>query len=293
MSASPSGRPAAACVLLGQRGQEQVGVCGDEVGRQRDDDDPRADRALARLDRQAPPAMIDAQDLAIERGRQIGAMRGDDAPVALGDAPVHAAVVVAGEIARRHAIELGAAVIGADGVDQRVPAASRLEKRRRRPVGLALGERIDLRAEAAHRLAESFALEGGNVEPRARARPGRRRLVDAAPLPFGDRRPRIAVPRMKPAAAEIERQAGGLDRPGAPAEPVARLDEQRIDAGFAQAPRGAHARRAAADDDRFEFPVRHDCISCYRRPTVAFSPPLRQPRAPSVAALPLRRVFVH
>ncbi len=65
---------------------------------------------------------------------------------------------------------------------------------------------------------------------------------------------------MEPAAAEIDREAARLDAPGPSAEPVARFDDQAIDAGIVQAPRSADPCRAAADDRDLDFALRHpDC----------------------------------
>ena len=61
------------------------------------------------------------------------------------------------------------------------------------------------------------------------------------PLGFGNRDPRIAVCRVRPAAAEIDRVAGSRDRPSAATEPRASLDDQAIDTRVMQAPGGGDA----------------------------------------------------
>ena len=193
--------------LVRQRGQEQILPPGDEIARQSDDGRIRDDDAARRLDSQSPAAVVDALRLAVERDPQIGAVRGDDASVAFDDAPVHAAVVVAGEIARRNANEFRAAVPGADRVDQVVPAVVRFEKRRRGAVRLALGERVDAPPKALDLPGEGRPVEQRDAEGRRWARPRRRRLVDRPALRLGDRGPRIAIGRVQPAATEVERQA--------------------------------------------------------------------------------------
>ena len=65
---------------------------------------------------------------------------------------------------------------------------------------------------------------------------------------------------MKPAAAEIERETRVIeDRPCPPAEPAARLEEKRVDAGAAQPTRRRYSCRAAADDRYLDIAARHSC----------------------------------
>ena len=144
----------------------------------------------------------------------------DGRAIALEHAPVHAGVLVVDEIARRHAAEFGAADIGADRDDQIVPAAARLERLARRRVA-ALGEhRFETVIEPVHRVAEFLLLVEREAHRQRRLGPGRPRLVDGAALLFGDRHPRIAVGRMQPAAAEVERETRCIgNRPGPPAQP--------------------------------------------------------------------------
>src|SRR5580693_8591246 len=82
------------------------------------------------------------------------------------------------------------------------------------------------------------------------ARPGRPRRVDLGALFLRDLHPRIAVGRMQPAAAEIERESRGIGhRPGAAAEPRAGFDDETIDRSLVQAARRGDAGRTAADDN--------------------------------------------
>ena len=79
--------------------------------------------------------------------------------------------------------------------------------------------------------------------------PRRRGFVDCAALRDGDRVPGIAVGRVQPAAAEIERagctSAGG---PGTAAEPRPRFHNQAVDARVDEPPACRDSGRAAADD---------------------------------------------
>ena len=90
------------------------------------------------------------------------------------------------------------------------------------------------------------------------ARPGRHALVDGLALRLGDPDPRIAVGRMQPAAAEIERVARAVvDAVGAAAEPRPRLDNQAVDRGHAEPPPRRDAGRAAANDRNLGVAIGH------------------------------------
>jgi hypothetical protein len=65
----------------------------------------------------------------------------------------------------------------------------------------------------------------------------------------GDRGPFVLVGGMQPAAAEIERQAGAAQGPGAPADARACLQHHGGNLGRGKAPRRRYAGRAGSDDD--------------------------------------------
>ena len=67
----------------------------------------------------------------------------------------------------------------------------------------------------------------------------------------------LSVGRMQPAAAEIDRIAAFVHGPRPAAEPVARLDDEAVDARIMQPPPGRDAGRAAADDHDLEVALRH------------------------------------
>ena len=106
---------------------------------------------------------------AVEHRRQAGCMRDDGRAVALGHPPVHAGVVVTGEVDGRQALGLGAAQIGGDRADQPVPAATRLKLARGGPVCAGFARAGQPLVKYAERRAK-FSLR---VERKARGRDGR------------------------------------------------------------------------------------------------------------------------
>jgi len=71
---------------------------------------------------------------------------------------------------------------------------------------------------------------------------------------LGDAGEHIAVGRMQPLAAEIERAAVFVDRPSAPAGALARLEDDNGNAlRLGQPPPGGDPRRAGADDRDIDF----------------------------------------
>ena len=137
MSASPSGRPAAASIFCGSAGENSPGSVSAAVGSV-----TMAWSAaivpLRRFDLEPLAAVIDAAHRAIQHDRQACAVGLDRRAESFGDAPVHVVFPVFRQVARRDAVELGAAVIRADRIEQRVPPAVRLEIGRRRAVAVVL-----------------------------------------------------------------------------------------------------------------------------------------------------------
>jgi hypothetical protein len=163
--------------------------------------------------------VIDAPHRAGEQDRHAGGVGGDRRAVALEHPPVDAAVVVTTEITGRDPLEVRPADIGADRVDQAVPAAERLEKGRGRNV-VAVGERIEPLLELLQRVEKGALLRQRETDGCRASPPRRRRLVDRAALCLGDTRPGIAVGRVQPAAAEVDCRSRAVgDRPRPPAEP--------------------------------------------------------------------------
>jgi hypothetical protein len=65
--------------------------------------------------------MVDAADGSTERHWHISPERCHSAAVALQDAPIRAADAIAGTVVNRNPVELGAAHIGADRIEEAVP----------------------------------------------------------------------------------------------------------------------------------------------------------------------------
>ena len=180
------------------------------------------------------------------------AVRSDHCAIAIDHTPVHSAVVVALEIACRDPLEIGPAHIAADRADKPVPAPVRCEKRRGRDVGRVFRKRVEPLIKVRQRVEKRGLLRQRKPSRRRRPSPRRRGFVDRAALRDGDRVPGIAVGRMQPATAEIERccrtDAG---RPGPPAEPQPRLHNQAVDARVGEPPPRRDSSRPAANDRHF------------------------------------------
>ncbi len=147
-------------------------------------------------------------------------MRRDHRSIALHNAPIDTAIVVPKEIPGRNAIELRPADVGADGIDQRVPAAERLEKSRGWNVGLLVGKRIEPLIKFPMGLEEGGLLRKRKSNWSRKAHPWRRSFVDRAALYLSKFSPWIAVGRMQPPAAEIDRASRTIvERPCPPAKP--------------------------------------------------------------------------
>ena len=128
LSASPSGRPDAASIVAGRVG----------VKASRSSASTRLGTATIAASAAMAPFAVSTRNRGPLRSmrrtgqpRRLGtpaAWAAITVPVALDHPEVHAAVVVAAEIAGRYPVEFGSAHVGADGGDQLVPAAARLEK---------------------------------------------------------------------------------------------------------------------------------------------------------------------
>src|SRR5262249_2458764 len=106
-----------------------------------------------------------------------GTMGGNRPPVALDGPPVAAAGVLATDIPRRAPIELRPVRVRADRIDQGIPLAARLEKRRGRNVRRLLGARMKLLVEFLQRLQKAGLLRERKADRSRMRRPRRRGLV--------------------------------------------------------------------------------------------------------------------
>ena len=102
--------------------------------------------------------MIDRTDNAIEHGRQTGAGVGDQCAITLNDAPVDVGAVVTVEVDRRNPIPLGAGDVGAERIDQAVPARVRIEISRGGDIGLPVAHALQPREERTDRLLKLILL---------------------------------------------------------------------------------------------------------------------------------------
>src|SRR5262249_39304014 len=154
----PQGQARSRLRFFGQgRGEEKLPF-GEQAARDRDDDAISPYCTTCCVHSQSPPAAIDQSHRLAEHGRQARTMGGDRRPVALDDSPVDAAVVVATDIPRRDPIELRSVRVRADGVDQGIPLAERLEKCRGRNVRRLLGVGMKLLVEFLLRLQKAGLL---------------------------------------------------------------------------------------------------------------------------------------
>src|SRR5262249_41248134 len=131
----------------------------------------------------------------------------------------NAAVFVAKEISGRNAIELRSTDIGADGIDQSVPAAERLEKTRGCHVGLLIGKRVKPLIKFLMSLEEGCLLRQRKSNWSRRTHQGRRRLVDRAFWYPTNPSPWVGAGERDPPAAETDRTGRmRFERPPPPAE---------------------------------------------------------------------------
>src|SRR5580693_4938927 len=102
--------------------------CGEHGAGYRNDDLIGRYRSLRGFDPQPFAAMIDASHRTIQHRGHSGAIVADKRAVAFEHAIIDAGVFVTVEILHRETIEIHAADIGADGVDQSIPTASGFEQ---------------------------------------------------------------------------------------------------------------------------------------------------------------------
>src|SRR6476646_9914179 len=185
-------------------------------------------------------------------------MGGDHRAVTLDNAPIHPAVVVAAEIKRRHPFEFSPADIGAGGADEVIPASVRIEQCGGRDVPRLLRRQAYAPKKFLARILKRGLLGQGKSDRGRRPHPGRRRAVDRTALRLGNLTPGIAIGRMQPAAAEIDRTSRIVaNRPGASAEALARFDQQTTDTGVLQSPARGHTGRATPDNHHLGIAIRH------------------------------------
>src|SRR5260370_29335873 len=115
---------------------------GEARGRDGDGGGVGGDRPSRGSPHGSAPAVMDYLYRTTEHDWQAAPMRRDHRSIALHNAPVHAAILVAKEIPGRNAIELRPADISAHRIDQCIPAAERLEQARGCNVGLLVGNRV-------------------------------------------------------------------------------------------------------------------------------------------------------
>ena len=162
------------------------------------------------------------------------------------------------EIVHRQPVELGAADIGGDGVEQIVPAAVRLEIGRRRTVRTFRRLAPAARKTPPAPRANSSCSPGGKPTGSARRAHGGMLLSMVRPcasatFTHGLRSAECSQPQPR----SIALPARILDAVGAAAEPRPRLDDQAIDGRHAEPPPSRDAGRAAADDRNLGVAIGH------------------------------------
>src|ERR1700677_3002423 len=169
--------------------------------------------------------MVDRLYGAIEHDRQICPVTADQGAIAFDDAPVHAAVVVAVEILGRLPIQFRPTDIGADRIDEAVPATARIEESRSRNIGLALPDVTQPLEKRSKGIVKVVLLRTRETDLRRWTRPGRRGFVDRNSLLFGNAPRWMPVGRMQPAATEVKRKTRSVDHGPCPAaKPRTRLN---------------------------------------------------------------------
>ena len=241
-----------------QRRREQNMLRRQHSAGYRDDDLISRYRTFRGFDTQPFATIVDAAHRTIQCGRHGGAVLADQRAVAVEDAIIDAGIVVAVEILHREAIEIDTADIGADGVDKPVPAVSRFEQCRSRDIFFLLRRAFHTHKERRDCSLKRVLLDTRKSYFESRPLPGRYGLVDCQAKFLGNGDPRIAIGRVQPAAAQIERKAGLIDHgPGPAAEPRSRFDQETIDRGRAKPPGRGNAGGAAADHHDLDIASRH------------------------------------
>jgi hypothetical protein len=236
--------------------------------RQRHDHPAGPQRAVRGLDPDVGAGMVDPGDRAVEGDRQARRMGGDQRAVAGRHPPVHRRLVVAPMVEGGDPVGLDPVGPGAAGRDQRVPGRGRVGEIRGRPVLPRLGRGVDP-------LPEGVALgpEGG-LPPllpegavAGRAAPGRGSAVDGEAEFVRHRDERVAIGRVQPVAAEVERVGPVRGRrPGAPADPATGLQDAERAPRFGQPPARPHAGGTRPDDDHIDIPLAHRALPSRRPP---------------------------
>ena len=161
-------------------------------------------------------------------------------------------IVVGKEVPHREPVDLDTVHEAAQGVDERPPGtagrhrvAGAVARGRMTPEPLAKGlVRVPSLLADGLRCPQTAQLPApGGVAP-----------VDLHALGVGQRGERIALGGMQPAAAEVERKPGSLDRVGSSSEPRQRLHEQDGQPRRGEAPGCGDPRRARAHDDDVKEP---------------------------------------
>ena len=181
--------------------------------------------------RTAPPSETAVTRVPSAAGRP-GAEAGDEGAVARGQPPVGVAgrLIVGEEVGDREPVGPRAVHEAAERVDEGPPRVVRRASRRRR--GRSQAGRGGAAGRRPRRRPRPRAGCFGEA-PRSRElpAPGGVAAVEGEAFGLGQRGERVALGRMQPAAAEIERQAGDAPGPGASAELRQRLDQQDRSAG--------------------------------------------------------------
>ena len=206
-------------------------------------------------------------------------MRSDHRTIAFDHAPVHATIVVASQIPARDSVEFRAAHIGADGIDQAIPTSQGVETSCGSNVPLAFRKDIKSFVEFFEGVGKALLLRNRKPDLGRPACPGWRRPVNRAALGLRNPRPRIAVGRMQPSAAKIDRGYRVIIiRPCPPSKPGSGFENETIDKRVPEPPRCSDSGGATADDCDLRIAALHSgslrwlvvmhtpyAVSCWRR----------------------------
>jgi hypothetical protein len=223
---------------------------GNDRGRHRHDHAVGLDQSLRRDQTHPRAAMVDHRDRAIEPNRQALAVSGDQRAIALDQPPI---VVAGGILIRRPIVQRDGAQVRAIGiarnrVDQRAPGIVGLDEVGKRPVGTA-GIGFGAVTELLIGAVEGILIGACEAEIVPLLTPACGRAVDLEPLGQRDPRPGIAIGRMQPGTAEVERFAADAYAMRSSADPRTRLEQQHVGARIKKAPRGSDAGGASSNDD--------------------------------------------
>ena len=193
--------------------------------------------------------MVDDLRFCIKSNRQPLRETSDQRAVAFRYTEIDFGVLISVVILHRQAVQLGAVDIGRDCVNQRVPAFALHQMLRGCTVLRRQRRRLQPLVERSLRCAETLLLPRRKALSLPLRAPRRLRFIHMQAKRAGLADQRVAVRRMQPAAAHVQRPAASARIVGerTTARPRAAFDHEHAEAARQKRPARRHTRRPCAD----------------------------------------------